>query len=544
LCIDTCPTGAISENYQFKPGPLKLETAKTICNYCSIGCELEVHHRKGYVMKVTPADGLVNQEKLCKSGKFGYQYLNNPNRILKPLLKVDGQWKSISFDEAFEIIKEKISAVKPDENMFFAGARLSNEELYMVQKLARAGAKTHHVASLSYMGRGAGYHMNNVANAKFDELKDASKIYYVGSELPKNTAGHFINNAHAIQEVPVQLVSKEAKGVDVVERLLVKSYYHFVKAINYYLLANNKQNQLFIDDRTSAFEAYKVELLNEDYADLVEQSGICCVDSLEQFADEYNNQMNAILMFSENELSANTSFEIYNLALITGKLGKTANGIIVLKDRVNSHGVTDMGICPRFGVGHQDWTNDDFASKIKDVWNLSKLPDLPKVKPYQTLQEGKFKNIFIFGEDPVGCALDNRKTDAWFDVDFLMVQDAFMTETAQKADLILPASFGLENEGTYTNTQKIIQKFEKGLNSKIEQTNLQQLINLNKQLGQSNLETTEDVTSEIISLLPVDTESETYYFEPTDGDNTHKDFAYGVDSITKMWVEEFKKQFE
>ena len=144
----------------------------------------------------------------------------------------------------------------------------------------------------------------------------------------------------------------------------------------------------------------------------------------------------------------------------------------------------------------------------------------------------------------MGCALDNRKTDAWFDVDFLMVQDAFMSETAQKADLILPASFGLENEGTYTNTQKIIQKFEKGLDSKIEQTNLQQLINLNKQLGQRNLETTEDVMSEIISLLPVDKESKTYYFEPTDGDNANKDFAFGVDGITKIWVEEFKKQFE
>ena len=546
MCIETCPTGAISENFQFKPGPLKLTKETTICNYCSVGCEMEINHRNGYVMKVTASDGQVNKGGLlCKSGKFGYQYLNNPNRITKPLLKVDGKWQTISFDKAYEIVKEKISTVKPDENMFFAGARLSNEELYMVQKFARTGAKTHNIASLSYMGRGIGYHLNNVANAKFEDLANASRIYVIGNELPKNVAGHYINNAQKVNEVPVELISNQEKGIDIVDkRVIIKSYYHFVKAVNYYLLSNNKQNQLFINDRTGAYEAYKAELLTADYTKLIEQSGVCCKAEIEKFANEYNNQMNAILLFSESELSSNTSFELYNLAMITGKLGKTANGLIALKEKNNSHGITDMGICPKHGVGMQKWDNADFASKVKSVWGINNLPEDIKVRPFEAIETGLFKNVFVFGEDPIGCGLNKDKTDKWFDVDFLVVQDSFMTETAEKANLILPASFTIENDGSFTNTQKIIQTFEAGLKSKQEQTTLQQLIALNNLFVKNQLSDSDDVMKEIISLLPIKEGSETYYFESTEDDNQNRLFAFGSDSITKMWMEDFKGQFK
>ncbi len=125
-----------------------------------------------------------------------------------------------------------------------------------------------------------------------------------------------------------------------------------------------------------------------------------------------------------------------------------------------------------------------------------------------------------------------------------MVQDAFMTETAEKADLVLPSTFTIENEGSFTNTQKIIQQFEVGLKSKVEQTTLQQLINLNKQFGQNGLNDAHDVMKEIISLLPVNKESVTYSFETTKGDNKVMLFGFGADSITKMWMKEFKQQFD
>ncbi len=119
-----------------------------------------------------------------------------------------------------------------------------------------------------------------------------------------------------------------------------------------------------------------------------------------------------------------------------------------------------------------------------------------------------------------------------------------MTDTAEKADLILPSSFTVESDGSFTNTQKIIQTFEQGLKAKVGQTTLEQLINLNKVFGLSSLSDAQDVMKEIVSLLPVKEGSDTYYFEPTEIDNQNKLFAFGADSLTKMWIVEFDKQFE
>ena len=546
MCIEVCPTGAMSENFNFKPGPLQLEKETTICNYCSTGCEIEINHRKGYTMKVTVGDGLINKDGLmCKSGKFGYAYLNNPNRILKPLHKVNGKFEQISFDEAYKIIEDKIKAVKPNENMFFAGARMSNEELYMVQKLARGGAKTNNIASLSYFGRGAGYHTNNIANAKFDELKDASRIYYIGNELNKNVPGFFINNAKKRYNVPVEMVTTSEVLKDKVNKATrVDNYYYFVKAVNHYLLTKGEQNQMFIDDRTNAFDDYKKALLAENYDELINKSGVATKDLVEKFARTYNDEMNAILVFHENEISANASIELYNLVMITGKLGKTANGIIVLKEKNNSHGIADMGVCPRHTVGMQKSDDTSIISKLEAKWGVKGLPVGVEQSPLELIENGGFKNLFVFGEDPVGLSTKKDKTDKWFDVDFLVVQDSFMTDTAEKADLILPASFTIENDGSFTNTQKIIQSFYQGMESKIEKTTLSQLIDLNAKFGMNGVSDAQDVMNEIISLLPEGEENPTYSFEHTNEDNQNKLFMAGVDSLIKMFGKEFMTSFK
>ncbi len=544
MCIEVCPTGAMSENFKFKPGPVKLEKETTICSYCSTGCEIEINHRKEFTMKVTVSNGQINKNGLmCKSGKFGYSYLNNPNRILNPLKKENGKWKEISYEEAYEIVVNKIKSVNPDENMFFAGARLSNEELYMIQKLARGGAKTNNISSLSYFGRGNGYHINNVSNTKFDELKKSSKIYYFGNELNKNVPGFFINNANKRYNIPIELVTTNSNVKDIVSKTTkINNYYYFIKSLNYYLLSKGYQNQMFINDRTNGFNDYKNNLLAEDYNDLVKKSGVDN-KTIEKFANSYNDEINAILIFHENELSANASKELYNLTIITGKLGKTANGIIALKEKNNSHGISDMGICPKHGVGLQKTDNEDFINKLESIWKVKNIPLGIKESPMDLIKKGTLKNIFIFGEDPIGTSIKKDITDKWFDVDFLMVQDSFMTETAKKADLILPASFTIENEGSFTNTQKIIQNFSKGFKSKVEKTNLNQLIDLNAKFGMNGLSDAHDVMNEIMSLLPVNTDSEIYNLHYTTEDNNNKLFKAGADGIHLMFMKEFIQSF-
>ncbi len=341
LCISTCPTGAIVENTPFKPLPVELDTAGTVCNYCSVGCEITLHHKNRFIARVTGSNGQVNKTgNLCRYGKFGYHYMNDPSRISTPLKKVNGEFIEIGFDEAFDIMSEKIKSVEPDQNMFFGGARLTNEELYLVQKLARAGAKTNNVSSFHYLGRGDGYAGDSTANTPFDQIVSASKIYLLGSEINRDNpvAGFMINNKRVLHNTPVEIVtnrkdSSMAHKVD--KKWEVKSYYHFVKALNHYYLSGNRQNDMFLKDKCEGFDEYKKALLKEDFKKLYSDAGFCCEDCFEMFADDFNKQKNAVILFSEKEVSSETTVELLNLAMITGKLGKTSMGIVSLKEKNN-----------------------------------------------------------------------------------------------------------------------------------------------------------------------------------------------------------------
>jgi formate dehydrogenase major subunit len=551
LCISTCPTGAITENFPFKPGPVKLDVVETICNYCSIGCAINLNHKNGFVMGTTGAQGMVNKDgNLCRFPKFGYHYLNDTNRITKPLLKVNGRFEEITFNKAFKLITDQIKEVKPDDNAFFAGARLTNEEMYLIQKLARGGAKTNNVTSFHYLNRGNGYIFDSASNVPFEQLKEASKIYLIGSEINMDNAvaGFMVNNAQSKQNIPVELITVHKKSPmkhKVDKMMKVKSYYHFIKAVNYYLIANGFENGLFINDNCEGYDKYKKQLLKEDFGELVEKSGVKFMDQVIEFAKEFNNEMNAVIIYSEKEICAQASFEMKNLAMVTGKLGKTANGLISLKEKNNSQGLFDMGICPKLGIGSQPIQSKEFEAKIKEKWGVKTLPKTVHESQYDALEKGKLKNIFIFGEDPLGCAQNKVKVAGWISIaEFVVVQDYFMTETAKQADLILPASFPTEIGGSFTNTQKVIQEFGNVLESKIERSSINQLVTLLKKYKLNGVESAQEVMMEAISLLPAEPHKEQLQFHYTADKSCNQLFDYGCDIIVKRFEEHFKKSLK
>ncbi len=552
LCISTCPTGAITENVLFKPGPVKLEDTKTICNYCSVGCEINVQHRNEFVMKVEGSQGMINSDgNICKYPKFGYQYLNDKTRLMQPMLKVNGKFEAISFGEATKIMAEKMAAVKADENIFFAGARLTNEEQYLVQKLARAGVKTNNVSSFLYLNEQSAYIDNSIANVPFEEIKDASKIYLLGTEINQDNAvvGFMIQNVQFAKKTPVNLItvhldSTMKRKVD--KTFDIKSYYHFVKAVNHYLLSNGLENALFIKDRCEGFEAYKTAVLNENYAELIEKSGVCCPDKIAEFAKDYNNQMNAVLVFSEKELSAHACTEVFNLAMITGKLGKTASGLIPLKEKNNAQGIFDMGAIPAYGVGTQCITNKAFITKMKTIWGVDSMADDLRKCMLGAMKDGAYKNLFIFGEDPVGCAIDKAEVNAWMKAaDFVAVQDYFMTETAEAADLILPATMPIEMDGSYSNAQKVFQEFEAQFEPKLAKQSFEQITDILELLGVKGEKEVMDIRAEALSLLPTEAKDEAYQFKYTEtNSNFNRLFNYGCDAVHLRFETDFEKAFE
>ncbi|MFH2142737.1 MAG: FAD-dependent oxidoreductase [Bacteroidota bacterium] len=547
LCISACPTAAMSENVKFKPGPVMLDTIETIDNYSSEGIEINLHHKGGYIMRATGRSGIINNSgNISRQAKFGYNYYNDNNRITKPLLKKNGEFVEIGFEDAYSIIESKIKSVTPEENIFYAGARLTNEELYLAQKFVRAAVKTNNIASFHYFDREANRYKNNsVKNVPFDQIKGASKFYIIGSEL--NIDNSFVNfmvfNTSFVNHIPVEVVSTNPESKMLYKAstsLIIKSYYHFIKAINHFILSGELQNQLFINDNVAGFDQYKQNLLIENYNTLINESGVD-KKTIEEFAIDYNNEINAVLIFSEKEISSNTSAEIRNLAMITGKLGKTSNGIISLKEKNNSQGLFDMGILPIMGPGQQK-IEEQFVNKMESIWKASNLSRTGECQ-CQNLKAGKHKNIFIFGEDPIGCAVDKSATNSWLGKsEFLLVQDLFMTETAEKADLILPASLHIETGGSFTNTQRVIRNFDKKIDSKVEKTVPEQFIDLLNKFGVSGISNIWEAFEEAVKLFPAENKDNLELLH-TQSDNNQRWFKYGCDYIVKQFEEEFKNAF-
>ncbi len=528
MCISTCPTGAITESFFFKPGPVKTDQVETVCNYCSVGCEINLNHKNGFVMKVTGKAGLVNKDSsICRFPKFGYSYLNDKSRIVKPLLKENGKFKEISFEEAYDLIATKIKATAADENAVFAGARLTNEEMYLIGKLADKGIKTNNIGSFHYLGRGDAYADNASFTVPFNDFNKVEKFYLFGSEINADNAvaGFKINMTKASLAVISKKTDSSMKH-KVVDFTEVKSYYYFIKAVNHYLLSSGKQNQLFISDNCANFEEYKANLLSENYADLISK-GACCEDIVIAFADSYNEQNNAVLVYSEKEICSETITELRNLALITGKLGKTAMGLVALKEKNNSQGLTDMGIDPNLSIG-------GLPSKASDSKSIT-----------QKIEDKTIKNFFVFGEDPMGCAIDKEKIQKWFGNGFMMVQDYFLTETAQMADLILPASMPHEIGGTFTNTQRFIQKIEAQKTGKNipEENSYKQLSGIISKFTEQKTDDPTEIMAEIITQLPKPSDV-TYSFVLTQPCATGKLFNFGCDVLGKRFAEEFTENLK
>ncbi|KAF0129310.1 MAG: formate dehydrogenase alpha subunit [Bacteroidetes bacterium] len=549
LCITACPTGAISENFSFKPGPLPLETIEAVDMFGSEGYEINLHHYRGQFYSASSRKGEINKMGLINRNQlFGYKLFNSSGRITKPLLKVNGAFVEIEFEQAYKLIAERIKSIKADENAFFGGARLSNEELYLIQKLARAGTKTNNVSSFHYMGRGDGYFFNSNENASYCDLRGASKIYFAGNEvhLDHPIVNHIAFNTKFKEEIEIVLLTTQPDNQfsNKVDRVIsFGNYFYFIKAINYYLVKSGQQNAMFIKDRTQDWDSYTEKLLQCDYNELLTLAGTT-QNVVEDFANEFNEEMNAVMVFQEKELSANASMAMHNLAMITGKLGKTANGLIALKQKNNSHGIFDMGVCHKIGVGAESILDDDLQYRMAYKWKVTDLP-FTFNSLYQLFTSGKIKNAFIFGEDPMGCSLDKEHIKQTISrIEFVVVQDLFMTETAQMADLVLPSSFVWEMGGSFTSSQRKIQMISKQLDGPLSQNSFTQLVSLLKMFDLNGLDTPEEALNEALSLLPKRGEFKNLHFVYKEKDNFNLQFAHGCDVLLKRINDEFTQKLD
>ncbi len=548
LCISTCPTGAITENVPFKPGPVRTTPVETICHYCSVGCAVTLRNKNGFVMGAEGRGGIVNTDgNICRFPRFGYRSMNDPHRVLQPLKRVDGRFEPVSFEEAFRLIGERIRESKPDENAFFAGARLSNEEIYLIHKLARAAAGTNNVGSFHYLARGEGYRQNCDFNTPLSQVADASLIMLFGTDINRDhgVAGFMVQNARHRRHVPVVLVTEKehsAMSHKVDREIRVRSLYAFARALNYSVLARGIENALFLRDRVGGVESYRTALLGHSYQALLDEAGVDAA-TVVSLADQYNLANNAILIFSEADLSGASCTELFNLAIITGKLGKTASGVIALKEKNNAQGLFDMGASPHYGIAGQPLADPAYRTRLEEKWKGARLAPPDAECLHGRLESGSVKNLFIFGEDPVGCSIDPATIDRLLGKrEFLVVQDYTLTDTALMADLVLPATFPAETGGSFTSAGKVIQEFRAAMKPVVKLDNLQQIAGIIGELGMHTPVQPAELFMELIALLPERNNGQSYHLKYTEKENRHRLFSFGCDSVLLQFEKEYEKQ--
>ena len=505
LCIDTCPTGALTEHFTNKILPLPYEKVPAIDPFGSEGFEIDLLMYKNKVYGAVAREGVVNQYGLINRDiKFGYAVFNREDRIKQPMLRENGKLRPISTEEAIERIKSETARAKSGENVVCVSPTLTNESMYMIQKWARAGVKTNTIGSVSHINKGLAFNLHKHDNLPLQELSDAKSVYIVGTNLAQDhpVVSHLVQNMRVKNRIPVTYITQDAGCLyagRVDQTITVKNHHAFVMAINYYLLKNGKAFGIFLDGFALHFDTYKEAILQENYNDLLEKSGVGA-DIVEKIAQGLIDTPQAVCIVSEKTMEQPAFCEWKNTMYLTEKQGKTSSGMMILKTACNSQGLYDMGIHPQYGPGFRK-IEGDYAALLKQVWKTGELSAEFQC-PGDILTQKAAKNVFVFGENLMGE--HPEMAELFKSSSFVCVQSLFENETTALADLVLPMNFAIEIGGSFTTSFKVAQNFGTAKTCAFGWNDYRFYAQLQEAFGVEGLNSPEQIFLEMISLLQPD----------------------------------------
>ena len=463
----------------------RVKRTKTVCTYCGVGCSFDIWTRDRDILKVEPAHGPANGISTCIKGKFAWDFVNAPDRIHKPLKRalVEGKetFVQIEWDEAIQIVADNFTRIKnehgPDALGFIASSKCSNEESFLMQKLARAVIGTNNVDNCSRycqtpaskgLSRTVGYGGDTGSIA---DIEIADLVIIIGSNTSES---HPVlatrvkrSHKHRGQRLIVSDLRKHemAERADLFIRPNPSTDEVWIHAVAKHLIDTGRHNQPFIDRWVNKWNEFRASLepYTLDYAEKI--TGIP-VSTLMQIADEIAAAERVCILWAMGVTQhcggSDTSTSICNLLLTTGNLKRRGTGAYPLRGHNNVQGCSDFGSMPDVFSGYQKVDNADIRAKFEAAWGVT-LPittGLDNRMMINAIHEGKLKSMYIEGEDTITSDSNvNDLAEAFAKLDFLVVQDILFSETCHFADLVLPAAPSLEKEGTFVSTERRIQRF-------------------------------------------------------------------------------------
>ncbi len=506
---------------------LRVKKTKTVCTYCGVGCSFDVWTRDRHILKIEPGPGPANGISTCIKGKFAWDYINAEDRLTKPLIRRGDDFVEATWDEALELIATKFGEIKAahgaDALAFIASSKCTNEESYLMQKLARAVVGTNNVDNCSrYCQTPATMGLQRTVKYGGDagsiaDIEKAGLVLIVGSNTSEShpVLATRVKRSHKLrgQRLIVADLRKHemAERADLFVRPKPSTDPVWINAVAKFLLERGLADMEFVNRWVNNLEEYakSLEPFTLEYAERI--TGIAAKD-IETIALEIAKADGTCILWAMGVTQhcggSDTSTAISNLLLLSGNYMREGAGAYPLRGHNNVQGASDFGSMPNVFPGYQHVEDESIRGKFEAAWKVS-LPTTKGLDNRQmigAIHEGKLKSLYIKGEDTITSdANANDVERAMRSLEFLVVQDVNLSQTAQYADVILPASPSLEKEGTFTNTERRIQRIYRALeplgDSKPDWEILQLIAN---RLGAGwSYEHPSEIMDEVASLTPL-----------------------------------------
>lgn len=489
-CVSACPTGALKDLSDTGTLPKNLrKTTTTTCCYCGVGCAIEIETEGDKMVAVNPSFASeANGGNLCVKGRFGNDFLQHPDRLTQPLIRKNGKdspLEPVSWDEAIRFTAQRLNAVKAEHGGHRMGgltsARASNEDNYVFQKMIRCAFGTNnidHCARLCHMASAVALKQavgSSAPSASNLDVRAATGIIICGSNT---TVTHPVISSQAMKakyESGAKIVVIDPRRIEMVDhadiwlRARAGSNVTVLNGIARIILVEGLANDDFITDRTEGWAEY-IDSLDQYTPEYVEKISGVPADRLHAAAMIYAEAERGMLLWgmgiTQHLTGVDGALAMANLSLMTGHLGSVGTGFIPLRGQSNVQGCSDMQGQHNNLPGYHDINNPEHRAKFKAAWGVEMPTDEyhTVVKMEEAAHSGDIKAMFVMGENPMGSSPDVSEVEEGLRrLDFLVVQDLFMSETAKLADVVLPAAGFAEKEGTFTNTERRVQLLRKAL---------------------------------------------------------------------------------
>ncbi|MBF0379232.1 MAG: formate dehydrogenase subunit alpha [Desulfamplus sp.] len=489
-CVQVCPVGALvpKQTFESKTRFEKSKKVRTTCSYCGVGCQMDLTIQENRIVEINGAeDAEPNHGSLCVKGRYGYAFVASPERLTTPLVKKRGKFEKASWEEALNLVADRLSQIKTkygaDSMGVLTSARVTNEDNYIAQKFTRAVIKTNnidHCARLCHASTVAGLAASFGSGAMtntFADIETADVILVTGSNTTEN---------HPVFSTFIKRAALNGKTLIVIDPRKIKLAEHakkwlrpnpgtdiaWINGLLNVIVNENLHDKEFINSRTEGFEQILDTIKKYTPAYAEEITGIPADEIIETarvFAKAQKASICYCMGITQHTCGTDNVKSLANLSMLCGQLGKPGCGVNPLRGQNNVQGACDMGGLPNVFSGYQKVDDPSMVKKHETEWGiigLSNKAGLAVTEMINKAEHGELKSLYIIGENPLISDPDiNHVEKAFKNLEFLVVQDIFLTETAQFADVVFPSFCFAEKDGTFTNTERRVQRVRKAVDA-------------------------------------------------------------------------------